>query len=174
MAFQILSGKGWKTWSTASNSCSPKQSGIQSLAAICAKNRGEKHHRAFVEVVEDSEIYNFAIYPSVHFSSSFGSKSWSKSPAPQHFMPERVTSRVPLRLALQRATRVVCAIRRRTWTPRRARDPRSVRHTLGTPPLPRTEPSLARPAAPPCPLASRELPTRAPTEAAVPRRDSLP
>jgi hypothetical protein len=37
MAFQILSGKGWKTWSTASNSYSSKQSGIQSLAAICAK-----------------------------------------------------------------------------------------------------------------------------------------
>jgi hypothetical protein len=37
MAFQILSEKGWKTWSTASSSCSPKLSGIQSLAAICAK-----------------------------------------------------------------------------------------------------------------------------------------
>jgi hypothetical protein len=36
-AFQIFSGKGWKTWSTASSSCSPKQSGIQNLAAICAK-----------------------------------------------------------------------------------------------------------------------------------------
>jgi hypothetical protein len=37
MAFKILGGKGWKTWSTASNSCSLAQSGIQSLAAICAK-----------------------------------------------------------------------------------------------------------------------------------------
>jgi hypothetical protein len=37
MAFQILSAKGWKTWSTASSSCSSKQSGIQSLATICAK-----------------------------------------------------------------------------------------------------------------------------------------
>jgi hypothetical protein len=37
-----------------------------------------KHHRAFVSVVEGSEIYNFAFYSSVHFSSNFGSKSWSK------------------------------------------------------------------------------------------------
>jgi hypothetical protein len=37
MAFQILSGKGWKTWLTASSPCSSKLSGIQSLAAICAK-----------------------------------------------------------------------------------------------------------------------------------------
>jgi hypothetical protein len=35
-------------------------------------------HKAFVEVVEDSEIYNFAIYPSMHCSSSFGRKTWSK------------------------------------------------------------------------------------------------
>jgi hypothetical protein len=64
------------------------------------KNRGEKHHRAFVEVVEDSEIYNFAIYPSVHFSSSVGSKTWSKSLASQHFMSERATLRVPPRPVL--------------------------------------------------------------------------
>jgi hypothetical protein len=38
MAFQILSGKGCKTWSTASSSYSPKQSGIQSLAAVNAKS----------------------------------------------------------------------------------------------------------------------------------------
>jgi hypothetical protein len=38
MAFQILSGKGRKTWSTVSSSCSPKCGGIQSLAAICAKS----------------------------------------------------------------------------------------------------------------------------------------
>jgi hypothetical protein len=37
MAFQILGGKRWKTWSTASSSCSLAQSGIQSLAAIYAK-----------------------------------------------------------------------------------------------------------------------------------------
>jgi hypothetical protein len=38
MAFPILSGKGWKTWSTASNYCSPEYSGIQSLAAVYAKS----------------------------------------------------------------------------------------------------------------------------------------
>jgi hypothetical protein len=32
------------------------------------KNRGEKHHRAFVKVVEGSEIYNFSIHHLVHFS----------------------------------------------------------------------------------------------------------
>jgi hypothetical protein len=38
MAFEILSGKGWKTWSAASSSCSLEQGGIQSLAADCAKS----------------------------------------------------------------------------------------------------------------------------------------
>jgi hypothetical protein len=37
MAFKILSGRGWKSWSTASSSYSPECGGIQSLAAICAK-----------------------------------------------------------------------------------------------------------------------------------------
>jgi hypothetical protein len=37
MAFPILSGRGWKTWSTASSSCSLAQNGIQILAAIYAK-----------------------------------------------------------------------------------------------------------------------------------------
>jgi hypothetical protein len=32
------------------------------------KNYGEKHHRAFVKVVEGSEIYNFPIHHLVHFS----------------------------------------------------------------------------------------------------------
>jgi hypothetical protein len=31
-----------------------------------------KHYRAFVEVVEGSEIYNFAISPSRHYNSNFG------------------------------------------------------------------------------------------------------
>jgi hypothetical protein len=37
MAFQILSGKGRKNWSTASSSCSSGSDDIQSLALICAK-----------------------------------------------------------------------------------------------------------------------------------------
>jgi hypothetical protein len=36
--FQILSGKGRKTWSTVSISCSPESGAIQSLAADCAKS----------------------------------------------------------------------------------------------------------------------------------------
>jgi hypothetical protein len=37
MAFPTLSGMGWKSWSTASNSCSLAQNGIQTLAAFYAK-----------------------------------------------------------------------------------------------------------------------------------------
>jgi hypothetical protein len=37
MAFPILSGRGWKTWSTASNTCLLTQIGIRTLAAIYAK-----------------------------------------------------------------------------------------------------------------------------------------
>jgi hypothetical protein len=32
------------------------------------KNHGEKHYRAFVKVVEGSEIYNFPIHHLIHFS----------------------------------------------------------------------------------------------------------
>jgi hypothetical protein len=37
MAFQILSGKGWKTWSNGSTSRSPRHGGIQSWQAVPAK-----------------------------------------------------------------------------------------------------------------------------------------
>jgi hypothetical protein len=37
MPFQILSAKGWKTWSTGSTSCSPRHGGIQSWQAVTAK-----------------------------------------------------------------------------------------------------------------------------------------
>jgi hypothetical protein len=37
MAFPILSGRGWKSWSTTSNSCLLAQVGIQTLDAIYAK-----------------------------------------------------------------------------------------------------------------------------------------
>jgi hypothetical protein len=37
MAFPIFSGRGWKSWSTVSNSCSLTQFGIQTLAAFYAK-----------------------------------------------------------------------------------------------------------------------------------------
>jgi hypothetical protein len=44
-----------------------------------------KHLRAFVKVVEGSEIYNFGIHCSVHFSSSFGRKPCSKLPSRNGF-----------------------------------------------------------------------------------------
>jgi hypothetical protein len=37
MAFPILRGKGWKSWSIVSNSCSLTQVGIPTLAANYAK-----------------------------------------------------------------------------------------------------------------------------------------
>jgi hypothetical protein len=37
MAFPILSGKGWKSWSTASTSCSLTPNDIQTLGAFYAK-----------------------------------------------------------------------------------------------------------------------------------------
>jgi hypothetical protein len=53
------------------------------------QNPLRKHRTAFVKVVEGSEIYNFPIHHLVHFSSNFGSKSGSNSPAPQHVTLER-------------------------------------------------------------------------------------
>jgi hypothetical protein len=41
MEFPILSGKGWKSWSTASNSYSMTHVGIQTLAAIYTKTIGK-------------------------------------------------------------------------------------------------------------------------------------
>jgi hypothetical protein len=38
MAFPILSGKGWKSWSTASTPCSLTMNGIQTLGAFYAKS----------------------------------------------------------------------------------------------------------------------------------------
>jgi hypothetical protein len=38
MAFQILSGRGRKTWSTTSSYCSLAQIGIQTLAASYARS----------------------------------------------------------------------------------------------------------------------------------------
>jgi hypothetical protein len=86
------------------------------------KNYGEKHHRAFVNVVEGSEIYNFAFY-SVHFSCKIGRKS-------QVNIATRNNPRgwnVPPRSSTPR--RAVHAVHRCTRTPRWARDPHSVRHT---------------------------------------------
>jgi hypothetical protein len=43
------------------------------------QNLSRKHPRAFVEVVEGSEIYNFPIHHFVHFYSNFCSSSISNS-----------------------------------------------------------------------------------------------
>jgi hypothetical protein len=73
MAFPILSGRGWKSWSTTSNSCLLAQVGIQTLDAIYAKTVEKNTIWPFVKVVEGSEIYNFCIHHFVHFYSTFWS-----------------------------------------------------------------------------------------------------
>jgi hypothetical protein len=72
MAFQIFSGRGRKTWSTASSSCSLTPSGIQSLAAILCKNHWEKHKSAFTQNTPLSVLYNFRIQISVGSIQFFG------------------------------------------------------------------------------------------------------
>jgi hypothetical protein len=62
--------------------------------SLC-KNRWEKHHSAFVKVVEGSKIYNFPIHHLVHFSSKFGRKSCSKCPKLKRFRHRNATSRAP-------------------------------------------------------------------------------
>jgi hypothetical protein len=47
------------------------------FGSVLRKIRWEKHPRAFVIVVEGSEIYNFPIHHFVHFYSKFGRKSRS-------------------------------------------------------------------------------------------------
>jgi hypothetical protein len=51
--------------------------------SLCKIHR-DKHYTAFVNVIEGSEIYNFCIHCSEHFSSSFGRKTRSKSPKSEH------------------------------------------------------------------------------------------
>jgi hypothetical protein len=82
------------------------------------KNRGEKHHRAFVKVLEGSEIYNFAFYSSVNFSCKIGRKSQLNIATrnnPRGWNESRCARRMP----------PYC----RTRTPRQARDPRFEHHT---------------------------------------------
>jgi hypothetical protein len=71
------------------------------LASRFCKIHGEKHPRAFVKVVEGSEISNFGIHCSVHFSTNFWSKSQSNQSAPQHVVLDRdvASRRAPARAA---------------------------------------------------------------------------
>jgi hypothetical protein len=81
------------------------------VSNLC-KIHGEKHPRAFVKVVEGNEIYNFPIHHSVHFSSSFGRETQSKSPESTHCAGHDAASRrarvpvpPPWRLSPQAASR---------------------------------------------------------------------
>jgi hypothetical protein len=120
--FQIWSGTWWKTWSSAVEYYSLDRVAFKVCNSLC-KIGWAKHHRAFVEVVEGPEISNFAYYSSVHFSSKFGRKAWSKWPKPNWTRPRNAPprSRSPKRTATHR--------RRRTRMPRQARDHRSMHCT---------------------------------------------
>jgi hypothetical protein len=86
------------------------------LASRFCKIRGEKHPRAFVKVVEGSEISNFGIHCSVHFSSNFWSKSQSNQPAPQRIALERDVA--PRRVRRRRARTRACRLGVRAAGPR--------------------------------------------------------
>jgi hypothetical protein len=62
------------------------------LARRSCKIRWEKHPMAFVKVVEGSEIYNFPIHHSVHFSSNFWRKTQSNRRWLANFGPSRRSS----------------------------------------------------------------------------------
>jgi hypothetical protein len=74
-----------------------------------------KHHRAFVEVVEGSELYNIAYYLRVHFSSQIGRKPWSKQSR-----SNCLHARTPR--ARDVAPRALRRLRHRTRTPRPCSD----------------------------------------------------
>jgi hypothetical protein len=59
-----------KTWSNAAAPVYRNRVNSKFGSNLC-KNRGEKHHTAFVKVVEGSEIDNFPIHHFVHFYSNF-------------------------------------------------------------------------------------------------------
>jgi hypothetical protein len=109
------------------------------------KIRWEKHYRAFVKVVEDSEIYNFSIHHLVHFSweilrktrSNRGTlKRWG-APAPRP-LPRRSRPHARLPNAPRPETPWVlrCAVRRSPVAP----DQPDARHV--GPPVLRGVPSL--------------------------------
>jgi hypothetical protein len=61
MAFQILSGEGWKTWSTAVFTIHQRSAKPELCLAFRSKLR-ETHRMAFANVVEGCLVYNFRIY----------------------------------------------------------------------------------------------------------------
>jgi hypothetical protein len=113
MAFQILSRKGWKTWSTAVFTVHQHSAEPRLCFAFLLKP-SKKHCTAFVKVVEGSEIYNFPIHHFVHFYSTFWRKTQSKSRWPA----ENQRGRAP-----ERRRRAVCSaglLRRAPCTGHRA------------------------------------------------------
>jgi hypothetical protein len=67
MALPILSGRGWKSWSTVSTSCSLTHVGIQTLAAIYAKTVEKNIGRPLQKNTILSVLYNFRIKSFAHF-----------------------------------------------------------------------------------------------------------
>jgi hypothetical protein len=80
------------------------------LASRFCKIRGEKHPRAFVKVVEGSEIYNFPIHHLVHFSCKILSFYHSNRASPtflgrlrRHPCAGAAPARAPCRLGIRAA-----------------------------------------------------------------------
>jgi hypothetical protein len=111
-------------------------------SSLC-KNRWEKHHRAFIKVVEGPKIYNFAYYTSEHFSCKIWSKTRSNMGKPKRW--SRSSLRPPSAGVAEHRGRL----------PSAASNPRN--GTLGEPtPFP-----CPFPAEPSLPLAGIELPSLA-------------
>jgi hypothetical protein len=55
------------------------------FGSVLCQIRSEKHHTAFVKVVEGSEIYNFPIHYFVHFYSTFWSYTCSNRDTGKQF-----------------------------------------------------------------------------------------
>jgi hypothetical protein len=86
-----------------------------------------KHRLAFIKVVEGPLIYNFAIFPLVHFSSSFW-RNWQSNKASWNILGDvasRATPRGALSVSASGSSLTPCAPRTHTdqapgsprWTP---------------------------------------------------------
>jgi hypothetical protein len=126
VAFQILSGKGQKTWSTATFTIHRRHENRQLCLQFMLKPL-RKHRLAFIKVVEGPLIYNFAICPLVHFSSSFW-RNWQSNKASWNILGDvasRATPRGALSVSASGSSLTPCAPRTHTdqapgsprWTP---------------------------------------------------------
>jgi hypothetical protein len=177
MAFQILRGKGWKLGQPSVAHVHRDEWHSKFGCNLC-KICWEKYPRAFVKVVEASEISNLPIHHFVHFYSNFWRNSFSNR---AKWITNDATSRSHAGQNVGRA-RARCA----TWrlppqrpSPARApswgtaRLPQAVRtpRRLEIQPAPR----VRRPAAPAVAHRSTTSPcSRAPRGATVPRWDFKP